>query len=188
MYTCLSKINSPDDLKALSIPELAKLSREMREFIIETVSNTGGHLAPSLGVVEMTIVLHYLFDKKDRIVWDVGHQCYPHKILTGRRDAFKTLRQHQGLSGFPKLTENEYDAFGVGHASTSISAALGMVCARDLQGDDNHIIAVIGDGALTGGLAYEGLNNAGACGKNLIVILNDNSMSISPNVGAMANT
>jgi 1-deoxy-D-xylulose-5-phosphate synthase len=186
MYTYLSKINSPGDLKALSIPELAKLSREMREFIIETVSETGGHLAPSLGVVEMTIVLHYLFDKKDRIVWDVGHQCYPHKILTGRRDAFKTLRQHQGLSGFPKLTESEYDAFGVGHASTSISAALGMVCARDIQGDDNHIIAVIGDGALTGGLAYEGLNNAGACGKNLIVILNDNSMSISPNVGAMA--
>jgi 1-deoxy-D-xylulose-5-phosphate synthase len=186
MYTYLSKINSPDDLKALSIPELAKLSREIREFIIETVSETGGHLAPSLGVVEMTIVLHYLFDKMDRIVWDVGHQCYPHKILTGRRDAFKTLRQHQGLSGFPKLTENDYDAFGVGHASTSISAALGMVCARDLQGDDNHIIAVIGDGALTGGLAYEGLNNAGACGKNLIVILNDNSMSISPNVGAMA--
>ncbi|MBD3385185.1 1-deoxy-D-xylulose-5-phosphate synthase [candidate division KSB1 bacterium] len=186
MYSYLSKIDSPDDLKALSIPELAKLSREMREFIIETVSETGGHLAPSLGVVEMTIVLHYLFDKKDRIVWDVGHQCYPHKILTGRRDAFKTLRQHQGLSGFPKLTESEYDAFGVGHASTSISAALGMVCARDLRGEDNQIIAVIGDGALTGGLAYEGLNNAGANGKNLIVILNDNSMSISPNVGAMA--
>ncbi len=186
MYTYLSKINSPDDLKSLSIPELAKLCREIRQFIIETVSETGGHLAPSLGVVEMTVALHYLLNKEDRIVWDVGHQCYPHKIITGRRDHFQTLRQHGGISGFPKLTESEYDAFGVGHASTSISAALGMACARDLEGKDDHIVAVIGDGALTGGLAYEGLNNAGASGKNLIVILNDNSMSISPNVGAMA--
>jgi 1-deoxy-D-xylulose-5-phosphate synthase len=166
---------------------MAQLTRELREYILETVSHTGGHLAPSLGVVELTLALHHIFESpRDKIVWDVGHQAYAHKILTGRRDAFPTVRQHEGISGFPKPSESEHDAFGVGHASTAISAALGMACARDLKGDTNHVIAVVGDGALTGGLAFEGLNNAGASGKNLIVILNDNSMSISPNVGALS--
>jgi 1-deoxy-D-xylulose-5-phosphate synthase len=188
MIKLLDKINSPDDLKAFSVPELACLARELREFIVTNISQTGGHLAPSLGVVELTIVLHYLFDSpKDKIIWDVGHQAYVHKIITGRKDRFSTIRQLNGISGFPKRTESEHDHFGTGHASTSISAALGMACARDLAGEDYNVMAVIGDGALTGGLALEGMNNTGASGKKIIVILNDNEMSISKNVGAFAN-
>ncbi len=184
----LDRINSPEDVKKLSIPELACLAKQIREFIITTISKTGGHLAPSLGVVELTLVLHYLFDSpRDKIIWDVGHQAYAHKIVTGRRDRFHTIRQLNGLSGFPKRSESMHDHFGTGHASTSISSALGMACARDLAGENYHVIAVIGDGALTGGLALEGLNNTGASGKRVIVILNDNEMSISKNVGAFAN-
>ncbi len=187
MDTLLSHINSPQDIRDFDVPQLAQLSRELREYIIATVSNTGGHLAPSLGVIELTLVLHYLFDTPtDKIVWDVGHQTYAHKIITGRRDNFPTIRQYKGLSGFPKTAESEYDAFDVGHSSTSISGAFGMACARDLKGENHKVLAVIGDGALTGGLAYEGLNNAGASGRDFIVILNDNSMSISPNVGAIS--
>jgi 1-deoxy-D-xylulose-5-phosphate synthase len=187
MDTLLSQVNSPEDIRDFDIPHLAQLARELREYIISTVSNTGGHLAPSLGVIELTLALHYLFDTpSDKIVWDVGHQTYAHKIITGRRDEFPTIRQFKGLSGFPKTAESAYDAFDVGHSSTSISGAFGMACARDLKGEDHKVLAVIGDGALTGGLAYEGLNNAGASGRDFIVILNDNSMSISPNVGAMS--
>ncbi len=187
MDTLLAQINSPADIKSLDLPQLNQLAEEIRRYIIDTLSETGGHLAPSLGVVELTLVLHKLFDcPRDKIVWDVGHQSYTHKIITGRREAFKKIRQSGGISGFPKPEESAYDAFGVGHASTAISAAYGMVAARDLAGEKYHVIAVVGDGALTGGLAFEGLNNAGASGKNIIVILNDNSMSISPNVGAMA--
>ena len=183
----LSTINSPNDVRKLDVPQLSQLSREIRDFIITTVSNTGGHLAPSLGVVELTLVLHYLFNTPDdKIVWDVGHQAYAHKIITGRRDRFHTIRQFEGLSGFPKISESEYDTFGVGHASTAISAAFGMASARDLAGDKYKVMAVVGDGALTGGLAFEGLNNAGASARDFIVIVNDNSMSISPNVGAMS--
>ncbi len=183
----LQQIDSPQDLKSLSPQQLPQLAEELRTTIIETIAQNGGHLAPSLGVVELTIVLHYLFDTpKDKIIWDVGHQCYAHKLLTGRRERFQTIRRHHGLSGFPKRSESEYDAFGVGHASTAISAALGFACARDLQKENYKVIAVVGDGALTGGLAYEGLNNAGASGKDLIVVINDNSMSISPNVGAIS--
>ncbi|MBN1541145.1 1-deoxy-D-xylulose-5-phosphate synthase [candidate division KSB1 bacterium] len=187
MHCLLPSLQGPCDVKKLSVPEMAQLAREIRDYIITTLSNTGGHLAPSLGVVELTVALHYIFDTpRDKIVWDVGHQAYAHKIITERRESFCTIRQTGGISGFPKISESAHDAFGVGHASTAISAALGMATARDLSGDDYHVVAVVGDGALTGGLAYEGLNNLGASGKNLIVILNDNSMSISPNVGAMA--
>ncbi len=183
----LEKINSPQDLKQLEVTELISLSQEIRDYIINTVSNTGGHLAPSLGVVELTLVLHYLFNApKDKLVWDVGHQAYTHKIITGRRAQFSTIRQHKGISGFPKMSESEYDAFGVGHASTAISAAYGLACARDLAGEDYKVLAIIGDGALTGGLAFEGLNNAGASTRDFILIVNDNSMSISPNVGAVS--
>lgn len=187
MKDILSTINSPDDIRNLDIPELARLAKQIRRYIISTVSNTGGHLAPSLGVVELTLVLHYLFDTPvDKIVWDVGHQSYAHKIITGRREQFPTIRQNNGLSGFPKPGESPYDAFGVGHSSTAISAAFGMVCARDLAKENHKIIAVVGDGALTGGLSFEGLNNAGASGRDFIVIVNDNSMSISANVGALS--
>ncbi len=187
MGKILDKIGNPSDLKNLSRLELGSLCEELREYIISVVSETGGHLAPSLGVIELTVVLHYLYDMpEDVIIWDVGHQSYCHKILTGRKDEFKTLRQYGGLSGFPSQSESPYDSFGAGHASTSISAALGFALARDRKKKKNKVIAVIGDGALTGGLAYEGLNNAGAAGTDLTVILNDNKMSISPNVGAMA--
>ncbi|MEK6744970.1 MAG: 1-deoxy-D-xylulose-5-phosphate synthase [Nitrospirota bacterium] len=183
----LDTINSPDDLRQVAEEELPKLADELRETIIETVSKTGGHLAPSLGVVDLTVALHYAFDTpKDKIIWDVGHQAYAHKLLTGRRDRFKTLRQYGGISGFPKREESPYDNFNVGHASTSISAALGMVAARDIKGEDFRVIAVIGDGSISAGLAFEGLNQAGHLKKNLIVILNDNEMSISPNVGALS--
>jgi 1-deoxy-D-xylulose-5-phosphate synthase len=188
MSDLLSHIHSPEDIKHFDVPKLAQISREIRQFIISSVSNTGGHLAPSLGVIELTVVLHHIFNTpKDKIIWDVGHQCYAHKILTGRRELFQTIRQHGGISGFPTMSESEYDAFGVGHASTAISAALGMACARDLNGEDFRVIGVVGDGALTGGLAYEGLNNAGASGRDIIIVLNDNSMSISPSVGAISN-
>lgn len=183
----LSTIKSPSDIKSLSDAQLKQLCKEIREKIIDTVSVNGGHLSPNLGVVELTVMLHYIFDcPSDSIVWDVGHQCYTHKMLTGRYDSIHTIRTEGGLSGFPKRGESEYDAFDVGHSSTSISAAFGIACAKQLSGDDSHTIAVIGDGSLTGGLAYEGLNNAGRFKKNFIVILNDNKMSISKNVGAMA--
>jgi 1-deoxy-D-xylulose-5-phosphate synthase len=163
------------------------LSGEIREKIISVVSRTGGHLAPSLGAVEIAVALHYCFDSpQDKIVWDVGHQAYAHKIMTGRRVGFEKLRMRDGVSGFPKISESEHDAFGTGHASTSISAALGLACARDLRGDAHHVIAVIGDGALTGGMAFEGLNQAGHLKRDIIVILNDNKMSISTNVGALS--
>ena len=184
----LENINNPADLRSLDKGALPYIAKEIREMIIKTVSQTGGHLASSLGVVELTLVLHYLFDTpRDKIIWDVGHQAYAHKILTGRRDSFHTLRQEGGISGFPKIDESEYDVFGTGHSSTSISAALGIVEARDLMSEDYNVIAVIGDGALTGGLAFEALNNAGHLDKDLIVVLNDNEMSISANVGAMSS-
>jgi len=184
----LDKIDSPEDLKRLQRLELPKLAREIREVIIKTVSKTGGHLAPSLGVVELTIALHYVFDvHKDKIIWDVGHQAYAHKLLTGRRDRFHTLRQYGGLSGFTRISESPYDAFSTGHASTSISAGLGIACGKCLKKDPAKIVAVIGDGSMTGGLAYEGFNQAGDLQKNLIVILNDNEMSIARNVGVLSS-
>ena len=184
----MDQISLPGDLKKVPEEKLPEVAAELRRIMIETVARTGGHLGSSLGTVEITVALHRIFDTpRDKIVWDVGHQAYAHKILTGRREAFeKSLRQAGGLSGFPKRGESPYDAFGTGHASTSISAAMGMAVARDLKGEDYHVVAVIGDGALTGGEAFEGLNNAGLAKTNLIVILNDNRMSIDRNVGAMA--
>lgn len=184
----LNKINSPSELKSLNMEDLKVLAKEIRKKIIEVVEKSGGHLAPNLGVVELTIALHRVFDApKDKIIWDVGHQSYAHKLLTGRRESFHTLRQYGGISGFPSPFESRYDAFGTGHSSTSISAALGMACSRDYTQDDYKIVAVIGDGALTGGMSYEALNQTGYLKKDIIVILNDNSMSISKNVGAMSN-
>ncbi len=187
MKSVLERIGSPADLKALGPDELRALAAEVRELIIETVSEKGGHLASSLGAVEIAIALHYVLDTpNDRVVWDVGHQAYAHKILTGRKDEFRTLRQYGGISGFPKPSESPYDAFVAGHSSTSISAALGMAAARDLGGGGRKVVAVIGDGSLTAGLAFEGLNQAGHLKKDLIVVLNDNEMSISKNVGALS--
>ena len=183
----LETINSPADVKALSLEQLKQLAEEIRQLLISVISKTGGHLAPNLGVVELTLALHRVFTTpKDKIVFDVGHQSYIHKIITGRREQFSTLRQYGGLSGFPKRSESEHDAFGTGHSSTSISAALGMAVARDLQGENYNVIAVIGDGSMTGGMAFEALNNAGTLHKKMIVVLNDNEMSISKNVGAMS--
>jgi 1-deoxy-D-xylulose-5-phosphate synthase len=183
----LDRINQPSDLKGLSISELVELSGEIRQFLISMVSNTGGHIASNLGVVELTLALHSVFNTPaDKIIWDVGHQTYVHKIITGRRDLFSTLRQIGGLSGFPKTQESEHDIFNTGHSSTSISAALGMARARDLKGEDYTVAAVIGDGALTGGMALEALNDAGISRTNLLVILNDNGMSIAPNVGGIS--
>ena len=183
----LETINSPADVKALSLDELKQLAEEIRQFLISVISKTGGHLAPNLGVVELSLALHRVFSTpEDKIVFDVGHQSYIHKIITGRREQFPTLRQYGGLSGFPKRSESEHDAFGTGHSSTSISAALGMAVARDLQGKDYNVVAVIGDGSMTGGMAFEALNNAGTLHKKMIVVLNDNEMSISKNVGAMS--
>lgn len=183
----LEKVNYPEDIKRLSISELYKLAEEIREFLLYNIANTGGHLAANLGVVELTLALLKVFDPpKDKIVWDVGHQCYVYKILTGRKQKFNTLRKFGGLSGFPKSKESIFDAFDTGHSSTSISVALGFAVARDLENEHYNVIAVIGDGALTGGLAYEGLNNAGRYNGKLLVILNDNDMSISKNVGAIA--
>ncbi|MBW1925790.1 MAG: 1-deoxy-D-xylulose-5-phosphate synthase [Deltaproteobacteria bacterium] len=188
MSAMLESVKSPRDIKNLKPKELVQLASEIRRKIIETVAETGGHLAPSLGVVELTIALHYVFDApKDRIVWDVGHQAYAHKLLTGRVGNFHTLRQDNGISGFPKRSESPYDALDTGHSSTSISAALGMATALDLRGENAKIVAVIGDGSMSAGLAFEALNNAGHLRKDLIVILNDNEMSISPNVGALSS-
>ena len=184
----LPTIHAPSDLKKIPNTELPELCQEIRDEILEVTSRNGGHLAPNLGVVELTVALHKVFSMpRDKIVWDVGHQSYVHKLLTGRLEQFPTLRQYGGLCGFPKRSESKYDCFGTGHSSTSISAALGIACARDLDGDDYNVIAVIGDGALTGGEAMEGLNNAGDLHKKLIVVLNDNEMSISKNVGALSS-
>ena len=189
MEKILDSVNTPEDLKKLSVDKLPILADEIRELIIDSVSKTGGHLASSLGTVELTIALHYIFDTPDdKIVWDVGHQTYAHKILTGRKDALRTMRTLEGISGFPKRNESPYDTFDVGHSSTSISAALGMAQARCLNGGKNKVIAVIGDGSLMSGMAFEGLNNAGHIEKDMIVILNDNEMSISPNVGALSSS
>jgi len=184
----LDRINSPRDLKKIPREELPKLAHEIRQRIVDVVSKTGGHLASNLGVVELTIALHYVFDvPTDKIIWDVGHQAYTHKILTGRKDRFHTLRQHGGISGFPRISESPCDAFTTGHSSTSISAALGIACAKRLKNEDGKIIAVIGDGSMTAGLAFEGLNQAGDIHKDMIVILNDNDLSIGPNVGALSS-
>ncbi len=186
--TRLKDIESPKDLRNLGIPDLENIAEDIRKTIIQTTSKTGGHLAPSLGVVELTLALHYVFNTPDdKLVWDVGHQSYAHKLLTGRQEQFATLRQYKGLSGFPKFKESEYDAFETGHSSTSISAALGMTAAKDLHDDKNKVIAIIGDGSMTAGMAFEALNQAGHLDKDLIVILNDNEMSISENVGAMSS-
>ncbi|APC08721.1 1-deoxy-D-xylulose-5-phosphate synthase [Neomoorella thermoacetica] len=183
----LEKINEPAALKKFTLAELDILAREIRQELVQTVARTGGHLAPNLGVVELTLALHSVFDlPRDKIIWDVGHQCYVHKILTGRRQEMTSLRQFGGLSGFPKRAESPYDAFDTGHSSTSISAALGMALARDLKGEDYQVVAVIGDGALTGGMAFEAMNHAGHLQANLIVVLNDNEMSIAPPVGGLA--
>jgi len=188
MTAILDSIESPKDLKGLSLRELAQLAGELRERIIAVCATNGGHLAPSLGVVELTLALHRVFDSPtDRIIWDVGHQAYAHKLLTGRRGRFTTLRTLGGISGFPKRCESPHDTFDTGHTSTSISAALGFAAARDLRGERNKVVAVIGDGSMTGGIAYEGLNHAGHLNKDLVVILNDNEMSIAENVGALSN-
>ncbi len=188
METLLSEIKSPAELKNLDKKQLSQLAEELREKIVSTVATTGGHLGSSLGVVELTIALHRVFETpNDQIIWDVGHQAYAHKLLTGRQDQFETLRQLNGLSGFPKRNESEHDCFGVGHSSTSISAASGMAAGRDIVGEDNKVIAVIGDGSLTAGMAFEGLNHAGHLKQKLVVILNDNEMSISQNVGALSS-
>jgi 1-deoxy-D-xylulose-5-phosphate synthase len=184
----LDTVDSPEDLRQFNLKELEQLADDIREKIITTVAETGGHLAPCLGVVELTLALHYVFKTpKDKLVWDVGHQCYAHKLITGRRDDFHTLRQYHGVSGFPKRSESEYDVVETGHSSTSISYSLGLAAAKEIQGDDSKVIAIIGDGSMTAGLAFEGLNNAGDLDKDLIVILNDNEMSISPNVGALSS-
>ncbi|MCY4549214.1 MAG: 1-deoxy-D-xylulose-5-phosphate synthase [Defluviicoccus sp.] len=183
----LDRIRWPRDLRGMSPRELRAVADELRAEMVDAVSTTGGHLGAGLGVIELTVALHHLFDTPDDIlIWDVGHQCYPHKILTGRRDRIRTIRQGDGLSGFTKRAESEYDPFGAAHASTSVSAGLGFAVGRDLQGRDNRVVAVIGDGALTGGMAYEGLNHAGSLDSRLIVVLNDNDMSIAPPVGAMS--
>src|SRR6202166_432959 len=183
----LDTIGSPADLRRLPEKDLRQVADELRAETISAVAVTGGHLGAGLGVVELTVALHYLFDTpRDRLLWDVGHQAYPHKILTGRRDRIRTLRQGGGLSGFTKRAESEYDPFGAAHSSTSISSALGMAVARDQKQEDNNVIAVIGDGAMSAGMAYEAMNNAGAMDSRLIVVLNDNDMSIAPPVGAMS--
>src|SRR6202795_1534530 len=179
--------NTPADLRALAPESLCQVANELRQEMIDAVAVTGGHLGAGLGVVELTVALHYVFNTpEDRLIWDVGHQAYPHKILTGRRDRIRTLRQGGGLSGFTKRSESEYDPFGAAHSSTSISAGLGMAVARDLKGERQHVIAVIGDGAMSAGMAYEAMNNAGSMESRLIVVLNDNDMSIAPPVGAMS--
>ncbi len=187
-YPLLSKIDTPADLRALDRAQVPAVAEELREYLIDVISRTGGHLAAGLGTVELTVALHYVYNTPhDRIVWDIGHQAYPHKILTGRRDRLHTIRQPGGLSGFLSREESEFDTFGAGHSSTSISAALGMSVANSLQDQNRNVVAVIGDGAMTAGLAYEALNNAGGSAADMLVILNDNEMSISPNVGALTN-
>jgi 1-deoxy-D-xylulose-5-phosphate synthase len=187
-YPLLDQINFPSDVRNLSKDQLKPLAKELREFLTQSVSVSGGHFSAGLGTVELTVALHYVFDTpSDQLVWDVGHQAYPHKILTGRKDRMTTIRAKDGVSAFPSRAESEYDAFGVGHSSTSISAALGMAIASSLKGEDKQMVAIIGDGSITGGMAYEAMNHAGAIDANLLVILNDNDMSISPPVGAMSN-
>jgi 1-deoxy-D-xylulose-5-phosphate synthase len=187
-YPLLFSVNSPEDLKRLSVTELRTLSRELRAYMVDVISKVGGHFGAGLGSVDLAIALHYVFNTpEDKIVWDVGHQAYPHKILTGRRDRLHTIRQFHGLSGFLKRSESEYDVFGAGHASTALSAALGVATARDYDNKDYKVVAVVGDGAMTGGMAYEAMNNAGLLKKNIIVVLNDNRMSIAPNVWAISN-
>ncbi|HLW74373.1 MAG TPA: 1-deoxy-D-xylulose-5-phosphate synthase, partial [Gammaproteobacteria bacterium] len=187
-FPLLFRIQSPADLRSLTEAELQQVTDELRAYLIKTVSNVGGHFAAGLGVVELTVALHYVFDTpRDRLVWDVGHQAYPHKVLTGRRDKLGTIRKLRGLAPFPQRAESEYDTFGVGHSSTSISAALGMAIAAQQKGEDRHVVALIGDGAMTAGMAFEALNHAGSLNANLLVVLNDNDMSISGNVGALSN-
>ena len=187
-HLLLDSINSPADLRALEREQLFQVADELRAFLLESVSKTGGHLSSNLGTVELTVALHYVFDTpEDRLVWDVGHQTYPHKALTGRRAGMERLRMKGGVSGFPRRVESEYDTFGVGHSSTSISAALGMAIANHLKGKHDHMVAIIGDGSITGGMAFEALNHAGALDVDMLVVLNDNDMSISENVGAMNN-
>lgn len=186
--TLLEDINSPADLRKLRPEQLTSVAHELRSFLLDSVSRSGGHLASGLGVVELTVALHYVFQTPDdRLIWDVGHQCYPHKILTGRKDAMNSIRKENGLAGFPKRDESKYDSFGVGHSSTSISAALGMAIAARQQGENRKAVAVIGDGAMTAGIAFEALNHAGDLGEDILVVLNDNDMSISPNVGGLSN-
>ena len=183
----LDKINGPNDIKKLNREELSRLAEEIRRFLIASISETGGHLASNLGVVELTMALHLVLDfPQDKLIWDVGHQSYTHKILTGRRAGFSELRKYGGMSGFPKRKESQCDAFDTGHSSTSISAGLGYACARDLEGKNYTVVSVIGDGALTGGMALEALNNASRMKTNFIIVLNDNAMSISENVGGLA--
>ena len=184
----LDSINSPADLRRLDRKQLPQLATELRAFLIDSVSQTGGHLSSNLGTVELTIALHAVFNTpEDRLVWDVGHQCYPHKVLTGRRAGMDKLRMRGGVAGFPKRCESPYDTFGVGHSSTSISAALGMALAAKQKGENRQVVAVIGDGAMSAGMAFEALNNAGVADADMLVILNDNEMSISPPVGALNN-
>jgi 1-deoxy-D-xylulose-5-phosphate synthase len=187
MSKLLDKISSPQDLKKLSPEDLARLANELRAYILEVVSKNGGHLSANLGVVELTLALHYVFDTpRDKIIWDFGHQCYTHKIITGRRDQFRTLRQFDGLLGFPNREESEYDVYNTGHASTALSAALGLAVSRDKKNEQHKVIAVVGDGSLTGGVSWEALNQIGHLRTPLIIVLNFNEMSISPSVGAMS--
>ncbi|MCK4841173.1 MAG: 1-deoxy-D-xylulose-5-phosphate synthase, partial [Methylococcales bacterium] len=187
-YPLLNNINLPADVRKLDKAQLKDLSKELREYLTHTVSLSGGHFSAGLGTVELTVALHYVFNTpEDQLVWDVGHQAYPHKILTGRKEKMPTIRAKNGICAFPNRKESEYDAFGVGHSSTSISAALGMAIASQLRGEDKRMVAIIGDGSITGGMAFEAMNHAGALDANLLVILNDNDMAISPNVGAMNN-
>ena len=184
----LEKIQKPNDIKKIPADQLPALAEEIREFIIESLSKTGGHLASNLGVVELTIAMHRVFDlPKDKLIWDVGHQSYTHKILTGRKDGFETLRREGGISGFPKRSESDCDVFDTGHSSTSISAGVGYVRARELKKENYSVVSIIGDGALTGGMAYEALNNAASLKSNFIIVLNDNEMSITENVGGMSS-
>ncbi|RLA16837.1 MAG: 1-deoxy-D-xylulose-5-phosphate synthase, partial [Gammaproteobacteria bacterium] len=186
-YPLLDLVETPAELHQLSPQQLPQLAEELREFLIESISTSGGHFAAGLGVVELTVALHYAYNTpEDRIVWDVGHQCYPHKALTGRRDQMLSIRKRAGLSGFLKRDESPYDAFGAGHSSTSISAALGMAMAATAQGQNRRAVAIIGDGSMTAGLAFEAMNHAGDVGADLLVVLNDNKMSISNNVGALS--
>ena len=184
----LKNINSPKDLRKLNQSQIPQIADELREFLLYTVGKTGGHFGAGLGVIELTLALHYKFETpEDRIVWDVGHQTYPHKILTGRKDAMESMRQNNGLAPFPVRSESEYDTFGVGHSSTSISAALGMITGAEKKNEKRHVTAVIGDGAMTAGMAYEALAHAGSLDSDILVILNDNSMSISKNIGGFSN-
>ena len=186
-FPLLQNINSPDDVRAMEESQLPALADELRQFVIQSVAQTGGHLSAGLGTVEITLALHYVYNTPvDKLVWDVGHQSYPHKIITGRREQMSTIRKRGGLSGFPKRSESPYDTFGVGHSSTSISAALGMSLAAKMQGSGQKTVAIIGDGAMTAGMAFEALNHGGDTDADVLVILNDNEMSISPNVGALS--